>query len=109
VLVGDSAHVIHPLAGQGLNLGLADVSQLCADLDTARRARRDWSALRTLQRYERTRQAENLEMLALTDALGRAFSLDFPGWRRLLSLGLRAVDRMAPLKNGLAARAARSA
>jgi len=109
VLVGDSAHVIHPLAGQGLNLGLADVAQLCADLDTAKRAKRDWSALRTLQRYERTRQAENLEMLALTDALGRAFSLDFPGWRRLLSLGLRAVNRVAPLKNGLAARAARSA
>lgn len=104
-LIGDSAHVVHPLAGQGLNLGLADAAQLCADLADARRARRDWSALRTLQRYERARQAENLEMLALTDALGRAFALDFPGWRRLLSLGLRAVDRMAPLKNVLAARA----
>ena len=109
VLVGDSAHVIHPLAGQGLNLGLADAMRLASDLSEARRARRDWSALRTLQRYERARQAENLEMLALTDALGRAFALDFPGCRRLLGLGLRAVDRVAPLKTGLASRAARSA
>ena len=107
-MIGDAAHTIHPLAGQGLNLGLADASQLAIELDTARRAGRDWSALRTLRRYERARQAENLEMLALTDALGRAFALDFPGWRRLLGLGLRAVDRFAPLKSELALRAARS-
>jgi 2-polyprenylphenol 6-hydroxylase len=108
-LVGDSAHVIHPLAGQGLNLGLADAQCLVRELVRARDARRDWSALRTLQRYERARQAENLEMLALTDALGRAFALDLPGWRTLLSLGLRAVDRLDAVKSGLAARAARSA
>lgn len=108
-LVGDSAHVIHPLAGQGLNLGLADAMQLAAELVDARQARRNWSAMRTLRRYERARQADNLEMLALTDALGRAFALDFPGWRHLLTLGMRAVDRMAWLKNGLATRAARSA
>ncbi len=57
-LVGDSAHVIHPLAGQGLNLGLADAMQLALELGEARKAGRNWSALRTLQRYERTRQAE---------------------------------------------------
>lgn len=109
VLLGDSAHVVHPLAGQGLNLGLAEAMQLAVDLGAARQARRDWSAMRTLQRYERARQADNLEMLALTDTLARAFALDFPGWRRLLTFGMRTVDRLSPLKNGLAMRAARSA
>lgn len=104
-LVGDSAHLIHPLAGQGLNLGLADVSQLVAELGEARRAGRDWSAPRILSRYERARQAENLDMLAITDALGRVFALDLPGWRRLLHLGMRAVDGAAPVKQLLAARA----
>jgi ubiquinone biosynthesis UbiH/UbiF/VisC/COQ6 family hydroxylase len=108
-LVGDSAHVIHPLAGQGLNLGLADANALVSELTTARHARRSWWAMRTLQRYERARQAENLDMLALTDALGRAFALDLPGWRALLSFGLRTVDRLDLVETGLASRAARSA
>lgn len=107
-LIGDSAHQLHPLAGQGLNLGLADVAELAATLRDARDAGRDWSALRSLRRYERARQAANLEMLALTDALGRAWSLDLPGWRRLLSLGMTAVDRLPGAKPMLAARAARS-
>lgn len=105
-LVGDSAHLIHPLAGQGLNLGLADARELAQQLDSARQAGRDWSALRTLRRYERARQAENLEMLAITDALGRAFALDLPGWRRLLSFGMQAANRVTPLKQTLSQRAA---
>lgn len=108
-LVGDSAHLIHPLAGQGLNLGLADARELAQQLDGARRAGRDWSALRTLRKYERARQAENLEMLAITDALGRAFALDLLGWRRLLSFGLQTVNRLTPLKQTLSQRAAGSA
>lgn len=107
-LIGDSAHLIHPLAGQGLNLGFADAQQLADTLHAARAAGRDWSALRTLRAYERARQAHNLEMLALTDALGRAWRLDLPGWRRLLSLGLGTVDRLPGLKTLLAARAAQS-
>lgn len=107
-LVGDSAHLIHPLAGQGLNLGLADAHELARVLREARTARRDWSAPRTLARYERTRQAANLEMLAMTDVLGRAFSLDMPGLQRLLHLGLRAVERLPPLKQALAAQASGS-
>lgn len=104
-LVGDSAHVIHPLAGQGLNLGLADVAELVRVLSEARRAGRDWCALRALSRYERARQAENLDMLAVTDTLSRAFALDLPGWRRLLNLGMRAVHHLPPLRQALATRA----
>lgn len=105
-LIGDSAHLIHPLAGQGLNLGLADARELAHELTTARDAGRDWCAERILRRYERARQAENLEMLAITDALGRAFALDLPGWRRLLSFGMHTVNRLAPLKQALSQRAA---
>ncbi|MGQ0697718.1 MAG: UbiH/UbiF/VisC/COQ6 family ubiquinone biosynthesis hydroxylase [Panacagrimonas sp.] len=105
-LVGDSAHLIHPLAGQGLNLGLADAHELATTLHEARRAGRDWSALRTLTRYERARQTANLEMLAMTDGLSRAFALDLPGWQRLLHAGMRVVDRLPPLKQALASRAA---
>lgn len=105
-LVGDSAHLIHPLAGQGLNLGLADARELAQELDRARRAGRDWSALRCLRKYERARQAENLEMLAITDGLSRAFALDLPGWRRLLSFGMQTVNRLTPLKQTLSQRAA---
>ncbi len=105
-LIGDSAHVIHPLAGQGLNLGLADVAEMAATLIAARDAGRDWSALRTLRKYGRARHAENLEMLALTDALNRAFSLDISTWKNILSFGLNAVERVGPLKKLLTARAA---
>lgn len=108
VLIGDSAHLIHPMAGQGLNLGLADAEQLARELTSARAAGRDWSALRTLKRYERARQAHNLEMLAVTDALDRAYRLDLPGWQRLLSLGLGAAERAPLVKQVLAGRAAQS-
>jgi ubiquinone biosynthesis UbiH/UbiF/VisC/COQ6 family hydroxylase len=108
VLVGDAAHAIHPLAGQGVNLGLADAQALAATLVEARSARRDWSSARNLARYSRARKARNLEMLALTDALYRAFRPSLPGLRLLLGLGLEAVDRVEPLKAWLAQRAARA-
>jgi ubiquinone biosynthesis UbiH/UbiF/VisC/COQ6 family hydroxylase len=108
VLVGDAAHAVHPLAGQGVNLGLADVWQLVATLAQAREAGRDWSGLRRLQVYARARKAANLEMLALTDGLYRAFRLRLPGVKAALGLGMEAVDRMGPLKSWLARQAAGS-
>jgi len=105
VLIGDAAHAIHPLAGQGVNLGFADVEQLAATLAEAREAGRDWSAPRTLQRYARARKAANLEMLAVTDGLYRAFRLRLPGVKAALGLGMEAVGRLGPLKNWLARQA----
>jgi ubiquinone biosynthesis UbiH/UbiF/VisC/COQ6 family hydroxylase len=106
VLVGDAAHVVHPLAGQGVNLGFADVQQLASTLAAARGAGRDWSGLRVLQSYARARKAANLEMLALTEGLYRAFRLRLPGLKAALGLGMEAVDRLGPLKSWLTRQAA---
>ncbi|MBL6749903.1 MAG: FAD-dependent monooxygenase [Nevskia sp.] len=107
-LVGDAAHVIHPMAGQGVNLGLADAQCLVCTLAAARTAGRDCWSLRTLQRYARERKAANLEMQALTEALYRGFRLPLPGLRAALGLGMEALNRAAPLKSWLAGRASRS-
>jgi ubiquinone biosynthesis UbiH/UbiF/VisC/COQ6 family hydroxylase len=106
VLIGDAAHAIHPLAGQGVNLGLADADTLAATLGEARDAGRDWAGTRVLARYMRARKAANLEMLAVTDVLNRAFRSRVPGVREVLGLGLEAVGRLEPLRGWLARRAA---
>jgi len=105
-LAGDAAHSVHPLAGQGVNLGFADGQALVRTLTEARDAGRDVGSLRTLKRYERARKAENLEMLAVTDGLSRAFDLDLPGWETLRDAGMQAVQRLQPLKQLLARQAA---
>ncbi len=106
VLIGDAAHAIHPLAGQGVNLGLADARALAEVLAEARDAGRVWTGERVLARYARARKAGNLEMLAVTDALNRAFRSRVPGVRELLGFGLETVGRLEPLRGWLARRAA---
>lgn len=105
VLAGDSAHALHPLAGQGVNLGLADVSCLRATLARLRTGGRDLADARGLARYQRARRADNLDMLALTDALARGFAAPVPGLSGLLDWGLTLVDRAGPLKHWLIRRA----
>lgn len=105
VVIGDAAHVVHPLAGQGVNLGLTDAAALAATLKAARDAGRGWWRTRTLQAYARQRRADTVEMLAMTDALSRAFNGDAL-LGRALGLGLSVVDRTGPLKQWFAARAA---
>jgi len=104
-LIGDAAHAIHPLAGQGVNLGLLDAAELAAALDLARQRRRDIGSLWTLRRYERARRGDNLAMLAAMDAFKRLFGTDLAPVAALRGLGLSLTDRWAPLKRLLMDRA----
>jgi ubiquinone biosynthesis UbiH/UbiF/VisC/COQ6 family hydroxylase len=99
-LVGDAAHVVHPLAGQGLNLGLQDVSELLRVL-ADREPFRDVGDLVLLRRYAR-RRAEPIELMrATTDGLAKLFAPDDPALRRLRNAGLSVVDTLVPLKRAL--------
>ena len=97
-LVGDAAHVVHPLAGQGLNLGLQDVAALL-EVVRAREPFRDIGDAVLLRRYERDRAEPVAMMRAATDGLARLFSIDDPLARFIRNSGMAAVDRIAPLKN----------
>jgi len=104
VLLGDAAHVVHPLAGQGLNLGLADVRALAAVLAE----REEWRSLgdeRLLRRYARLRDAPTRAMGQLTDGLLHLFASESPAVRELRNRGLTLLNRLSPLKRLLAARA----
>ena len=107
VLVGDAAHVVHPLAGQGLNLGLADVTALVQVL--AERARLEpWRALgdpRLLARYARQRAAPTRAMALVTDGLQQLFAHPQPVVRELRNRGLSLLNQLTPLKRMLVARA----
>ena len=104
VVIGDAAHVIHPLAGQGLNLGFGDVQALADTLA----GREPWRALgdeRVLQRYARARAWPVKSMAWLTDALVHGFSSQSPWARELRNRGMDLVDRAVPAKRWLAAQA----
>jgi 2-octaprenyl-6-methoxyphenol hydroxylase len=97
-LVGDAAHAIHPIAGQGWNLGLRDVVALAEVVVDARRLGLDIGGAATLEAYERWRRVDNLALVAATDALNRLFSNDLPPVRLARDLGLAAVNRVPPLR-----------
>jgi 2-octaprenyl-3-methyl-6-methoxy-1,4-benzoquinol hydroxylase/2-octaprenylphenol hydroxylase len=106
VLLGDAAHVVHPLAGQGVNLGLRDVAELRDSLTSARDAGRDFASSQVLRRYARRRRsADTLDAYGF-DALARIYALQGAPWVAMRGLGVRVVDRLLPLKRRLAAHAA---
>jgi len=105
VLAGDSAHTVHPLAGQGANLGIADAATLAEVVLDAFRRRLDVGALPVLRRYERWRKGENLLMLATMDGFKRAFGSEHAPVRYARGLGLRVADQAGPLKRALMRRA----
>lgn len=97
-LAGDAAHAIHPIAGQGLNIGWRDVAALAEVVIDALRLGSDPGSVATLERYERWRRVDNAMMLAATDALNRLFSNDIAPVRLIRTAGLAAVNRAPPLK-----------
>ena len=100
-LVADAAHTIHPLAGQGINLGLQDVAALAEELLRALRRGEAPGSLAVLKRYQRRRKGENLAMMLAMDGFKRLFEQPALPLRWLRNVGMRTVDRARPLKHRL--------
>jgi 2-octaprenyl-6-methoxyphenol hydroxylase len=107
-LIGDAAHVIHPVAGQGLNLGLKDVAALAELIIEAMRLGLDHGSPDLLARYQNWRRFDTALMAMVTDGMNRLFSNDIAPVRALRDIGLGVVDRLPPVKDFLMARAAGS-
>jgi 2-octaprenyl-6-methoxyphenol hydroxylase len=98
-LVGDAAHVIHPIAGQGLNMGLKDVAALAEVIVDAARLGLDPGTATVLERYQRWRRFDTMTMGLATDGLNRLFSNQWSVLRAVRDIGLGLVDRVPNLKN----------
>lgn len=105
-LIGDAAHVVHPIAGQGLNLGLKDVAALAEVLIEAQRLGLDFGASDVLEKYQQWRRFDTALMAMVTDGMNRLFSNDIAPVRALRDFGLGLVDRMPPVKSRLIQHAA---
>ena len=104
-LAGDAAHGIHPIAGQGLNLGLRDVAALAQVMIEGARLGMDGGDAQLLRRYERWRALDTLTIAAATDGLTRLFGVPGRAASAIRNLGMRAIDRAGPVKSLLMAEA----
>ncbi|MEE2951958.1 MAG: ubiquinone biosynthesis hydroxylase [Pseudomonadota bacterium] len=105
-LAGDAAHGIHPIAGQGLNLGFKDAAALAETIVEAERRGLDIGAIDVLEEYQRWRRFDTMQMGVTTDVLNRLFSNDNSLLRSIRSFGLSLVDRAPPLKEFFISQAA---
>ena len=105
-LVGDAAHRIHPIAGQGLNVGYQDVAAIAEILSNARRRGEDLGDAGVLGRYQAARRFDSTALAFATDSLDRLFSNDLPLVRLARDAGMAAVGRVGPLRRFFMARAA---
>lgn len=109
VVAGDAAHGVHPIAGQGMNMGLRDVAALTEVLVRAARRGEDIGTLDVLRRYEQWRRFDATAMALGMDALNRLFSSDFPPVQALRNLGMGLVSRFGGARRALMAEASGSA
>jgi len=98
VLIGDAIHSIHPLAGQGANLGLKDAQSLAEVVLQAQQKGRDIASQQVLKRYERQRKADNLVMMGVMDALKRLFTADATAVQLIRSSGMSLLNKLPLLK-----------
>jgi 2-octaprenylphenol hydroxylase len=97
-LIGDAAHTVHPLAGQGVNLGFADAAALAAVIAEAIAESEEPGDLPVLRRYERARKGDNKTMLHFVDGLNRLFSNDSEGLARIRGAGMRLFNKSGPIR-----------
>jgi 2-octaprenylphenol hydroxylase len=97
-LIGDAAHSVHPLAGQGVNLGLMDAAVLAEEVVTAFKRGAGWGDVRLLRRYERRRRADNATMLALMKGFKTLFGSAHPGVLLARNVGMSGLHRLVPIK-----------
>ncbi|GAA3904975.1 2-octaprenyl-3-methyl-6-methoxy-1,4-benzoquinol hydroxylase [Halomonas cibimaris] len=100
-LVGDAAHSIHPLAGQGVNLGLMDAAVLAEEVIAAFQRGAPWGDARRLKRFERRRRGDNAAVLALMKGFKTLFGVEHPGVLLARNMGMNGLDRLVPLKRAM--------
>jgi 2-octaprenylphenol hydroxylase len=104
-LIGDAAHTVHPLAGQGVNLGYLDAASLAEVLLAAAAEKKDIGTSRVLRRFERWRKGDNIVTVSVTGGFRYLFSNEIPGVRELRNFGLSLTDAATPIKNLIMRRA----